>query len=71
MSGTVQTIEKTSKDLKLKIAIGYALGCLGIPVVFAGITNQSSFILNVGMLSMISGLIMIAYIKLKIWWNHA
>lgn len=62
----VQTIEQTSKRLKLYYILSLVLIIFGIIFGF----NESKVIANLGGLLLIVGVILFVVTKIRIWWNH-
>lgn len=65
-SKPVQTIELTSKSLKVQIFFSVALFILGIILFFTHIP----FVAILGLLIMLAGAVWFGITKIQIWWNH-
>lgn len=66
----VQTIEKTSKALKIKIVQATCMFFGGWIVVFFGAVNDSTFWEIAGGLTIVFGIARYFSTRFEIWWHH-
>lgn len=71
--GKVQTIEQTSKPLKLQALLSALLTTVGFAVLLVALglgPQPSGLVLALGTLSFVGGLIWFTFVRLLIWWHH-
>lgn len=71
-AAVVQTIEKTSKELKIQTLGGAVVIAVGIVVIMLGgaIGGDGVLLVVPGVFLAMAGVAWLVFVKIKIWWHH-
>lgn len=63
-------IELTAKKWKARQLVGFAIGLVGVPLLFLSLVYQALWLTIVAGIVLLTGIGVIAYARAMAWWHH-